>query len=95
MSSWSTCQVLQPPAFRKYNIHWAFEELCICICVRHCHRQLIPDIIPRQQNTRKKTISETIQNFHKYLHDSLRNMMQYTKQIQFCFGAEILSHQSY
>ena len=56
MSSWSTCQVLQPPAFRKYNLHWAFEALCICICicVRHCHRQLIPDIIPRQQNTRRR-----------------------------------------
>ena len=40
-------------AFNQYNIHWVFETLWLCLCVRYCHRQTIADIIltssPSQQ----------------------------------------------
>jgi len=44
-------EILKPPALQKYNIHWVFEALyiclclCICLCVCHWHRQMTGDII--------------------------------------------------
>ena len=28
--------ILEPPAFKKYSIHWVLEALCICICLCMC-----------------------------------------------------------
>ena len=25
--------ILEPPAFQKYSIHWVLEALCICLCL--------------------------------------------------------------
>ena len=38
-------KIFEPPAFREYSIYQIFEALCICIflclCVGHCHHQMI------------------------------------------------------
>ena len=25
--------ILEPPAFQKYKIHWVLEQLCLCLCL--------------------------------------------------------------
>ena len=25
--------ILEPPAFQKYKIHWVLEPLCLCLCL--------------------------------------------------------------
>ena len=28
--------ILEPPAFKEYSIHWVLEALCICLCLCLC-----------------------------------------------------------